>query len=193
MGLEFSFDSKSVDEFLELAPKKTALAILRSVKRGTTAAGTKAARVVASDMALKVGDARKAIRIVPPNYETLTGEVRAKLKRIPLIKFNARGPQPSRGKGRGVSYRAEGTRKTISSAFIETMPGGHQGVFKRAPGRSRRGGPPHHSELPIRELFGPSVGHVFHRHRDEIEKHGLDVTQREINRQLDLILGVRAA
>jgi len=58
---------------------------------------------------------------------------------------------PSRGKGRGVTARLGGRTKRYSNAFLATMASGHQGVFQRKTT----------ARLPIKELFGPSIGHVF--------------------------------
>ncbi|MGI0149487.1 MAG: phage tail protein, partial [Thermoplasmata archaeon] len=123
--------ASKVGVFLEAFPKETGKAILRALKRGTTSAATHANRVVSAEMGLKVGDVRKRIRVVEPRGETLTGEVRGSLKRIPLIEFGARGPEPSRGRGGGVSYRiGSGGRGRHPHAFITTV-GSHRGVFGR--------------------------------------------------------------
>jgi hypothetical protein len=79
---------------------------------------------------------------------------------VPLIHYGARTL-----KGKGVSYailRGGGRKKIITpptSAFIQTMPSGHVGVFRRRPG-----GPIAVSKLGSRyiyELKGPSVGAAF--------------------------------
>lgn len=183
LGLDLSLkaDIKQVDAFLSVAPKKTSLAVFRAIKRGTAAARTEAARAVSKDMGLKVGVVRNAINLKPPNYEDLTGELRASLKRIPLYEFNAKGPIPSRGKGRGVSYKASGGRKTLAGAFIATMPSGHVGVFKRK-GAGR---------TPIQEKYGPSIGRVFDLHRDQISAKGSEAAEAELNRGLNRIFGVK--
>jgi hypothetical protein len=73
----------------------------------------------------------------------------AKGKRLPLITID---PKAKQGRT-GVSYRgAQGLRRAIPHAFIATMPSGHRGVYARKPGEGR---------LPIRELLGPSIDHVF--------------------------------
>jgi hypothetical protein len=85
-------------------------------------------------------------------------------RRIPLIAFSARGPEPSRGKGRGVSYRLPTGRGRIANAFIATVGiGGHRGVFKRmGPSRHKSVGA-WSKNLPIVELRGPSLPHVFEK------------------------------
>lgn len=179
--MKFEVDTKAVDQFLELAPKKTSVAILRAIKRGTMAARTEAARVVSKDMGLAVGVVRKAVKMTPPEAVVVTGVLRINLLRIPLMKFGARGPQPSRGKGRGVSYKAGGGRKTIPDAFITSTPTGHTGVFKRKKT----------SRLPITQLFGPSAGRVADLHREQIAARGSAVAEAELDRQLNRIFGVK--
>lgn len=171
-------DSKKVDAALENSPKKTGIALLRALKRGTKAANTLAARLVAKDMGLKVSDVRTRIRLKEPTAQTLSGKLGANLKRIPLIKFGARGPEPSRGRGRGVTYRGKSGRSRHPRAFIATM-GGHRGVFERK-GTAR---------LPIRQLYGASIGHVFAQHRGEILARGEEQVMKELDHQLDRIFG----
>ena len=74
-------------------------------------------------------------------------------RRLPLIDFKAKGPEPSRGRGRGVSYRLPGGRKRAPHAFIATMPSGHRGVFQR------RGS----ARSPVYQLHGPSLVRVFEK------------------------------
>ena len=160
--LSIEIDTKPVATFLDAAPRKTGLAALRALKRGTKSTGTHAGRVAAKDTGLKVSAAKKRIRVIEPTGQTLEGQVRASLKRIPLIEFP----------------RAKSRLKRIPGAFAATMPTGHEGVFKRA-GRSR---------LPIQQLFGPSVGRVVDAHREEIMARADRVTTAELNRLLNQIL-----
>jgi len=174
-------DTKRVDAALEAAPKKTGVALLRALKRGTKAAGTVANRVVSKDMGIKVSDVRARIRLEDPTAQTLSGKLRASLKRIPLIKFGARGPEPSRGRGRGVTYKSKGGRSRHPRAWIATMPGGHRGVFERK-GEGR---------LPVKQLYGPSIGRVFDQHRAEIMARGEQQVLAELDHQLDRIFGAK--
>ena len=180
-GLQFKVDSKQVEAFLELAPKKTSIAVLRAIKRGTMAARTEAARTVSKDMGLAVSVVRKASVMTPPSAQILEGILRVSLRRIPLINFKAKGPEPTRGKGRGVSYRSSGGRKSIKSAFIATMPSGHRGVFKRADRR----------RMPIKQLYGPSAGRVADLHRKAIAARGAEAAEKELDRLLNRILGIK--
>jgi len=103
----------------------------------------------------------------------------ASIKRIPLMKFNAKGPVPSRGRGRGVTYRLRGGRGRVENAFIATMKSGHVGVFRRA-GKARLG---------IVELFGPSLGQVFKKFRPAGLARAWEVFQKNFDHELDFVKG----
>lgn len=133
-------------------------AIVRALNRAIGSANTVEVKAIAENTGLKAKDVRSRIRVEKASFNRPVASLSASLKRIPRIEFNARGPRPSRGKGRGVSFAGEGGgRITVADAFIATMASGHEGVFRRA-GKSR---------LPIQELMGPSIGHVFIKYRPE--------------------------
>lgn len=148
---------------------KAKRAVVRALNRGMSAGQTFIGSAVAKDVGLKVGDVKRALRMQKATYGKPEALLAASLTRMPLIKFGAKGANPSRGKGRGVSYRiGRMGRKTLPHAFITTVytagpvdywqrHGGHTGVFVRV-GRSR---------LKIREVSGPSLGHVFAKFRAE--------------------------
>ena len=177
-GISIRIDTVRVSDYLEFFPKKTGIALLRATTRGTRAANTLAARLVSKDMGLKVGVVKSRIRLKLPTARTMAGELRASLKRIPLIQFGARGPEPSRGRGRGVTARSRGGRTRLPHAFIATMPSGHRGVFARD--TVKRG--------PITQRYGPSVGHVFVKHEKAITDRGEEQLLGELNRQLERIM-----
>jgi hypothetical protein len=124
---------------------------VRSMNRAIASGRTAMVREIARDTGLKSGDVRDALPIRNATSASPRAAFGATLRRIPLIYFKARVPKR---KG-GVSYSLAGGKSYISNAFIATMPSGHQGVFTRR-GKKR---------LPIVELFGPSLGHVFAKYR----------------------------
>lgn len=146
-----------VDAALREYPKRATRAIVRSMNRALTSGRTLMVQRIAADTGLRSSDIKKAMAFSEASAQNLEARMALGLKRIPLIQFNARGPEPSRGKGRGVSYRLKGGSGRIPTAFIATMRSGHRGVFARV-GKAR---------LPVRELFGPSLGHVFAKYRPE--------------------------
>jgi len=135
---------------------------VRALNRAIGSSNTAMVRVIAGDLGVKQGVVKERIRVELATPARLRARLYANAKRIPLIDLGAKGPEPSRGRGRGVTVKGASGRRTIPNAFIATMRSGHRGVFERAAGSSGRRGPaPMRSQLPIRELFGPSIWKVF--------------------------------
>ncbi|KKM71004.1 hypothetical protein LCGC14_1434970 [marine sediment metagenome] len=131
--------------------RKFPRAIKRAVKRAGTAGRAVMTKEIAADTGLPSKRIKQEIRINQLGDTGVQLEVRG--RRIPLIDFKAKGPEPSRGRGRGVSYRLPGGRGRAPHAFIATMPSGHRGVFRR------RGS----ARSPIIQLHGPSLVRVFEK------------------------------
>lgn len=172
------------DEF-ERYPRRAQKAIVRALDRGGNAADTFISRAIAKDTGLKVSVVKDSLRRRKPTISDPTSVVATGFRRISLFAFNAKGPVPSLGKGRGVSYRM-GTgngRNRIANAFIATMTrsgesgihGGHEGVFVRT-GNAR---------LPIKKLYGPSLGKVFATYRAEALARGLEVFGTTLDHELE--------
>ena len=104
---------------------------------------------------LKAADVKKGLRVQRATQGSKRASVIASGRPIPLIKYTAR--QTSKG----VTVNVQKGRKLIAGAFIATMPSGHQGVYVREAGGKHRKvnarGKASWHQLPIRELFGPSV------------------------------------
>lgn len=147
------------------APERVTKATKRALNRAITAARTVMARAIARDTGIKVGDVRD--RHLRMTEATLRPEVRlaASLKRIPQIQFDAKGPLPSRGQGRGVSFRVGQGRTRLPHAFLARMRSGHVGVFTRkGPGQTKS--PRAWSKnLPIRERKAAPIGYFFRKYR----------------------------
>ena len=142
---------------------------VRALNRSVTTARTHMARLIADDMQLKVSTVRDRIKIQQATKGLLSATLRASLYRFPLLEFGAKGPEPSRGKGRGVTAKTK-TRR-YPHAFIATMRSGHRGVFQRRDS----------DRLPIAELTGPSVAQVFGKfHAD-----GIRVAQEALRKNLE--------
>ena len=172
--LEMAGDKALIADFGE-APQAVTRAMVRALNRSIASGRTVMVRGIAGDIGLRSKDVREALR---PREATLSrpeASLAASLKRIPLIEFRARGAEPSRGKGRGVTYRIGGASKRLEHAFIATMSSGHRGVFMRThallPGQSgprfssRKSKGAWSPNLPIKEKHGPSLGRVFAKHR----------------------------
>ena len=125
-------DTSSLTAAMAAMGNKFPQAMRRALKRTATAVRTEMARRVTAETGLPSRRVTAEIRTTS-DEKAVTLKVRG--HRIPLIDFRARGPEPSRGKGRGVSYSLQGERKRLPHAFIATMPTGHRGAFERT-GRS---------------------------------------------------------
>lgn len=152
-------------------------ALNKAIKTGESAM----VRDIAADTGLQAKAVRKSMSLSKANYERLSAAFGGKLKRVPLVYFGpARGPEPSRGKGRGVSYKLLGQgRSRAPHAFIATMKSGHRGVFTRHPSGARMKSDK--QKQLIVELFGPSVGHVFKK----FQAKGATVTSEAFTRYFD--------
>lgn len=138
-------------------------AAARALNRGIVSARTAMVQEMANDTGLTSTVLKSAMRTQEARPG---GELVARLwvsgKRLPLINFGAKGPEPSRGKGRGVTARLGGARNRYESAFIATV-GSHRGVFIRAANLVRKGRGAWSKNLPIVELRGPSLPRVFRK------------------------------
>lgn len=157
--------------------------LARSLDRAATAGKTAMARAIAEDTGIANKNVTREISIDKAGLRSKVDPrivVSIKGRRLPLIAFGARGPEPSKGKGRGVSYKLPTGRGRAPGAFIATMPGGgHRGVFVRVGALARGAQGPGFSQkrsrgawgpnLPIRELLGPSLPHVFEKKIDVFE------------------------
>lgn len=132
-------------------PTQVTRALFRAMNRAVASGRTVMVREIARDVRLKSRDVRDAIRLEEASPSRLTARISASIKRIPLIDFNAKMTR-----GRGVTARLPppGAGR-YPHAFIATMTSGHVGVFQRVA----------KARLPIRELYGPSLGNVFSKYR----------------------------
>lgn len=154
MAETWRFDTEEFRTRLaELAGPAGNRAIARGLNKAATTERAAFSRDVAKDMGIGVSGVKGAIDIGRASTSELISRLKSQGFRIPLIDMKARGPEPSRGRGRGVSAISKGQRVRFPRAFIATMRSGHRGVFERT-GLGR---------TPILEKFGPSIAYVFGR------------------------------
>lgn len=151
--LRMQLNTKDLERGIAKLQERAPFALARAVNRAAESARTAMVRAMATDMgmSLKASTIRDQIVMQPAHPRHLVASLVVTGRRIPLIDFKARGPEPSRGRGRGVTAGVRGGRTLYPRAFIATMSSGHRGVFLRK-GTAR---------LPIAELHGPSLPHVF--------------------------------
>ncbi len=139
--------SAAARQLRERAP----IAIARALNRTGATARTAMVREVSRDLGLQQKAIRDQFLSSDARPDKLVFRLSTTGKRIPLYDFKARGPMPSRGRGRGVTAKLPGGAGSYPNAFIARMRSGHLGVFQRR-GKAR---------LPIYELMGPSLPKVF--------------------------------
>lgn len=157
--------------------------IVRALNRGAVTARTYMARAVAKDLGLKIGDVNAAMQIKEANQQNLRAVVLSTGTQISLMKFRARGPIPSRGKGRGVTAKLPPPGKgQYPRAFIATVRRGQTnenlGVFERK-GKAR---------LPIKKLHGPSIAHVFAKYQEAGLKAGEESVVKNLKHEFEYAL-----
>lgn len=148
--IEFRVDETDLaraEALLAFIPKGLKKAVSRALNKTAVAARTKIVRRIAAETSIIQRNIRRAVTLRRASYRKWQAIIRIGGRPLPLIWFRARQTRA------GVTFqlrKAEG-RKTAEHAFIARMPSGWRGVYRRV-GRRR---------LPIRQLFGPSVGEAF--------------------------------
>ncbi len=181
----------AIDRIMTKAP----IAQARAINRAIASANTALLSAVAADTGLKLATLRDRIKVGrPATPEFRRAKIFASAKGIPLIQFRAKGPQPSRGKGRGVTAYIQGASVRYPHAFIARVKG-HVGVFERGKGptRSRKGLPASSPALPIRELFGPSIWRVALYHRQVALARGREQLAKNLQSEFRYVLAVNPA
>lgn len=174
--MRMEFDTREYLGGLEKLGKRALPAMARAINRSAGTTSTYMARQVSTDIGLPVTEVKRSVKVdqARPFPAGLRAKIEISGKRIPLIKFKAKGPEPSRGRGRGVTAKLPGGRGRYPSAFIATMKSGHRGVFAR----SKK------VRLPVTELRGPSLPHVFAKHIPEGLLRGEEAMQKNLAHEL---------
>lgn len=178
--IQISVDGVSaVRADLQAYPSKLQTVMVRTINRSIGSVQTVMVREMARDLTLKQKDVREALRLRLATLQRQEAVLSASLKKLMLIDFSAKGPEPSRGKGAGVTYKLTGITGRIPNAFIATMPSGHRGVFVRKA----------KARLGIRELEGVSLGHVFGKYRPMGIARGREVLVPNLQHELAFASG----
>lgn len=148
---QFEIDVAALQKDLDSIGRAAPVVMARSVNKAGLAGQTAMVKAIGADTGISAKAIKREIRLDKATRTKPILVIEVVGKRIPLIEFGARGPVPSRGRGRGVTAKLPTGAGIYPHAFIATMPSGHRGVYQR-----RKIG-----RLPIRELFGPSIPGVF--------------------------------
>lgn len=172
--IKCTIDATQVKAGLQALGTGAPKASMRAINRTLDGTKTRAIRDIAADLGIKQADLRHvgrgagALSVYRASEQSLRGSLQGTGARIPLYDFGAKDTQDARRKmgdsvkrlvhfvthGQGVTYRMQGKMKRLPHAFTARMASGHIGVFQRKGKRA----------LPVRELFGPSLPHVFRKH-----------------------------
>lgn len=150
--IRLAVDASEVQGNLQILGAEAPLAVSRAINRTVNNVKTVMTRAVSKSLRVKQGYVRERIKTRLSTRRALTAAITASAQPIPLIAQGAKGPEPSRGQGRGVT--ANTAQRRYPHAFIATMRSGHRGVFERE-GKAR---------LKIKELTSASVAAVFIHH-----------------------------
>jgi hypothetical protein len=163
IGIDVRADATAAYAVLDALRDELPSALARGLNATIKNAEVVAVRAIAEDTGLKNSAVRDKRRVVI--YGATASALEANLyfspKRVPLIEFGARPTQA------GVTYKVGRAGRTLApSGFFATTRAGHTGAFRRlafGPGArpERRGPPPGRAWLPIVELHGPSIRHVW--------------------------------
>lgn len=146
-------------------------AAVRAINKVARSARTEVVRKISRETGLRQRDIRKRnVRLLRARYDRLSALLILTGRAIKLIRYRARQTR------RGVTYRSGEGRKLLPSAFIATMPSGHEGVFKRR-GKER---------LPIDEQYGSNPLDAVDV--DALESKVDRDLSKEFDRQVDLLI-----
>jgi len=176
--VEVKLNDTDLKAAVERLKAKMPQAIARALKRTGVSARLAMSTAIVEDTGLPAKRVKDEIKIAQS-----AGAVQLQIagRRLPLVDFKAKGPEPSRGRGRGVSWKLRGGRGRDPHAFIATMPSGHRGVFRRR-GTSR---------LTISELFGPSLVRVFEKYLPIGAERGQEALVTNLKHEMDFVLSRR--
>lgn len=169
-------------------------AVARAMNRAGVSMRALMAQRISAELKMKSGAVKDAMPLSQATAKRLEVRLSASGRAIPLINFNARGPVPSRGRGNGVrTSLGPPAAGHYPKAFIATVGKGHRGVFVRVPGANKRGPKPNRSQLPIKQLYGPSIPRVFTNFSQEVLDRGEESLIKNLRSEIRYALDQTAA
>ena len=181
--IEIKLDEQAVFEVqrkLAAIPEELPRVISQAINATAREGRTDISRNIRAVINAKVKDVNSRIVIEKATQKRWKAVISISNRRLPLRTFSARQTK------KGVSYQIEvhGIRKKIASAFIETMPTGHRGVYKR---KSK-------TRFPIIERFGPSISRVFDNEyglAETFKRVAMSKLLKNINSKIEWVLSMR--
>jgi len=150
INIHVRFDTVAVKHMQQDIPQNIIPTVLmRSLNKTLQTTQSTAIKTMANQTGVKQKILRDFLLMTKAQKQKLTAILSAPhKKRLTLLMIDSHAKQNARG----VAYHIGGQRKQLDHAFMATMKNGHRGIYARKSGAKR---------LPIRELQGPSVAHIF--------------------------------
>ncbi len=129
MVMKIKIDDKKMRRFVRDMPRAGERSVARALNKAITRTRTMAAREVSAKRNLKVGRARKDMRIYKATYAKPVASIYVKDRPIGVVEVMG----PKRQTKRGVTAKLEKGAKPhlFEHAFIAKMSSGHVGVFRK--------------------------------------------------------------
>lgn len=178
MSIRLHVEISPVEAGLKALGDQAPKAIARALDRTVLNVRTVMVRKVAGEMRLAQKHVRDRTHTFKTNRDR-TAYITASNTQTPVILFAAKGPEPSLGKGSGVTARTREGR--YPHGFIAKMRSGHRGVFQRV-GKPR---------LKIRELREASVWSVWIHHGDDGQKRGEEMLPKNLAHEVQFLLNTQ--
>lgn len=194
MSIVIEVDTSSVEAGLKALGADAGKAVARSINRTAENVRTVMVRAVAAEMRMAQKYVRDRVHIIPAASGRVT-VITASNAPTPVILFGAKGPEPSRGRGRGVTAKTK--KRRYPNAFITSVTGplpngvvspGHRGVFVRVGDAVRRSKGAWSNNLRIRELKESSIWAVWMRHRAIGQRRGEEMLPKNLAHEVQYLL-----
>jgi hypothetical protein len=190
VSITLHVDTSSVEAGLKVLGAEGPKAVGRALDRTVTNVNTVMVRKVAGEMGLAQKHVRDRVRVLKTGGGKIA-RIYASNQQTPLTLFDPRGPEPSRGRGRGIVARTK--TRHYPRAFFATMGSGHRGVFEYigTPGRNRRSPGAWRDNLRIREVREASVASVWIHHGAEGQKRGNEMLPKNLAHEVQFLLNTK--
>lgn len=146
-------DVNRIQRLLSYVPKQIPKVFSTALNKTATTARKEAAQKISAASGVKVNIVRNRIKLTKATYTRWISKIAIYARRIPIIKLlkgRVRDGERTFEVPTNIPMFVQGKGEP-ESPFFQTMPSGHFGLFERM-------GP---KRLPIREVFGPSLGEIF--------------------------------
>ena len=174
---EIVFDKRQLDDIRERlgdAEKQAPKLLARAIRRGLTRMNSQTTKAISKELGIKQKTTRQRIWKAWKK-KSLRARIRVGKIGLPLIDLGAK-----QTKKRGVTVRMRGKRTAVEGAFIQRMPGGHDGVFKRK----------RESRFPIIEQRTKALATIAREAQipEAVIMDGRVTIMKEIDRQVEQVL-----